>query len=194
MYYSENQIVEMAKRSEGFKYIPEDYWIAPIRSNKAERKNNQFECVTNLMHGDKLIMSTSCTTVPGLPALLGGFKRYNSKGAAIVCADVWMYNSFKYGLHAGRMPALRMVRPVFSTRDGNMNKTAEEYGKRYYSNVACNFHASTWKKWSKIVTFFIGAWSYGCIVNNDRQDYNRIIKLTKDQQSVSMVIIPEFSV
>ena len=92
------------------------------------------------------------------------------------------------------MKALRMVKKVCNTRDGNYNSTAEEYGKEYFSNVACNFHAADWKWASKIVRFFIGPWSYGCIVCNNRKEYNEIIELTKDQDFVSMVIIPEFSV
>ena len=194
MYYTAEQIVEMASRAEGFEYIPEDYWIAPIRSNVTDREANKFACVANLMKGDKLIMTTTCTTVPGTPALLGGFKKYNSKGAAIVCANKWMYNSFKYGLHAGRMKALRMIKAVCNTRDGNYNKKAEEYGKEYFSNVACNFHAADWNYASKLVKFLIGHWSYGCIVCNNRKEYNKIIELCKNQQSVSIVIIPEFSV
>jgi len=194
MYYSSKQIVEMASRMEGFTSIPKNYWLAPIRSNSAERKKNQFNCIVNLMYGEARIMTTTCTTVPGLPALLGGFKRYNSKGAAIVCDSKWMYDSFSYGFHAGRMKALRMVKKVCNTRDGNMNSVAEEYGKEYFSNVACNFHASDWNYASKLVRLLIGHWSYGCIVCNNRKEYNEIIELTKDQYFVSMVIIPEFSV
>lgn len=194
MYYTEKEIVAMAKRADGYNGIPEDYWLAPIRSNAEERKANEFACVANLMHGKKLIMSTTCTTVPGRPALLGGFRKYNSKGAAVVCSNTWMYDSFKYGLHVGRMAALRMIKKVWSTRDGNLNSTAEQYGKRYFQNVACNFHAATWNKWDKVVRLLIGHWSYGCVVCNNRQEYNEIIAKCKDQGPVSMVIIDEFSV
>ena len=145
------------------------------------------------MKGRELIMITTCTTVPGLPALKGGFKKYNSKGAAVVCENIWMYNAFKKGLHAGRMLCLRMIKKVWSTRDGNLNSIAEEYGEKTFANVACNFHAADWKRFSKIVRFFIGHWSYGCIVCNNRQEYNEILDIVGDLP-VSIVIIPEFSI
>ena len=145
------------------------------------------------MHGEELLMTTTGTTVPGLPALKGGFKKYNSKGAAVVCANIWMYDSFQRGYHAGRMLALRMIRKVWSTRDGNLNSVAEEYGKKYFANTACNFHAADWKVVSKLVRFLIGHWSYGCIVCNNRQEYNKILELV-GSDPVSMVIIPEFGV
>jgi len=175
----------------GFKVIPEDYWLAPIRAY--DQKPNEFNCTVNLMKGETLVMTTTGTTVPGLPALKGGFKKFNSKGAAVVCANIWMYKTFKKGLHAGLMKSLRMIRKVWSTRDGNMNDTAEEYGKKTLANIACNFHAADWNYASKMVRFLIGHWSYGCIVCNNRQEYNKILEIVGDQE-VSMVIIPEFSI
>ena len=191
MYYTAEQLVHFAKLAEGFKEIPAGYWLAGIRA--IDQKPNQFNCVVNLMEGERLVMETTCTTVPGLPALKGGFRKYNSKGAAVVCSNIWMYNAFKKGKHAGRMWCLRMVKKVWSTRDGNLNDTAEEYGKRTFANVACNFHAADWNKWTKIVRFLIGHWSYGCIVCNNRQEYNKILEIVGDE-SVSMVILNEPSI
>ena len=56
MYYTAEQIVTMAKRAEGFEGVPGDYWLAPIRSNAAERNANQYECVVNLMKSETLVM------------------------------------------------------------------------------------------------------------------------------------------
>lgn len=194
MYYSVENILEMASRAEGFTGFPKGYWLAPIRKNLTDQKSNEFNDVVNLMHHKTLVMQTTCTTVPGLPALKGGFRRYNNKGAAVVCSQIWMHGAFKYGLHAYRMKALRMIKAVWSTRDGNYDNKAEEYGKKTWGNVACNFHASTWSYKSKVVRFLIGHWSYGCIVCNNRQEYNEIIKLCKPQGSISMIILNEFSV
>jgi len=191
MYYTAEQIIHQAKKAEGFKGIPEDFWLAPIRAH--DQKPNEFNCTVNLMKGETLVMTTTGTTVPGLPALKGGFKKFNSKGAAVVCANTWMHKTFKKGLHAGRMKALRMIRKVWSTRDGNLNDTAEEYGKKTFANIACNFHAADWNFASKLVRFLIGHWSYGCIVCNNRQEYNKILEIVGDQE-VSMVIIPEFPI
>jgi hypothetical protein len=146
------------------------------------------------MHGRKLITSTTCTTTPGLPALQGGFKKYNSQGAAVVCANVWMYNAFSYGLHSGKMRCLREVKPILTTRDGNMNSVAEEYGKRHLGMWYTNFHAASYKYLDTIVRKWIGHWSYGCIVCNNRVEYDKIIDLTMSQKGVSMIILNEFSV
>jgi len=193
MYYRSEHIVAMARMAEGFVEIPKGYWLAPIRTNLKDQKPNEFNDVVHLMHGEKKVMSTTCTTVPGLPALKGGYKKYNSKGAAVVCANVWMYDSFQYGLHRGRMKALRAVKAIFTTRDGNLNNKAEEYGNRQLGMWATNFHASTYKYLDKLVRKWIGHWSYGCIVCNNRQEYNKIIE-TVGKDPISMVIIPEFSV
>ena len=194
MYYEANEIITIAKRAEGFTYIPEDYWGAIIRSNSADRKDDKFQCVFNLMQGNKIVKTTTCTSVAGAQAILGGYVRYNSKGAGIVCANIWMYDTFKFGFHQGEMRALRMVKPVWSTRDGNRNNVAEEYGKRYWQNIYANIHGATFNRWSKLVRVFIRGWSYACIVLNNNPEYNDIIDLTEHQDSVSAIILDEFSV
>lgn len=194
MYYSAEEIVEMAKRAEGYISIPKDYWLAPIRRNEKDQKADEFNDVVNLMFGDKLIMTTTCTTTPGLPALRGGFKKYNAKGAAVVASDVWMYDAFGYGLHSGKMPCLRQKKNIYAYRDGDGDSIAEQNGVRYLGMWNTNFHAATYNMFDTLLRKIIGAWSYGCIVCNYRPEYNRIIELTKNQKAVSMVIIPEFSV
>lgn len=194
MIYSAKEIIERAKQVEGYTHIPKDYWLAPIRVEQSKQKPNEFNDIANLMHNDKLVMTTTCTTTPGLPALKGGFKKYNSKGAAVVCADLWMYDSFAYGLHSGRMPALREVKNIWVTRDGDLDSLAEEQGQRYYGMWNTNFHAATYNFADTLLRKIIGAWSYGCMVCNYRPEYNKIIELCKPQKSVSIVVLNEFPV
>jgi hypothetical protein len=194
MYYSAQQIVEIAKEAEEYTHIPSGYWWAAIRSNPQDRLVDEFCCVFNLMKGEDIITTTTCTTVPGLQALKGGFRRYNNKGAGVVCANIWMYQSFKYGKHASRMRALRMVKPVWSTRDGDFDNVAEEYGKRTFKNIYANVHGATFNRWSKLVRKYIKGWSYACIVLNNNEEYNKIIDLTESAGCVSGIIIDEFSV
>jgi len=194
MYYTAKQIIEQSKRAKGFTNVPKDYWWVAIRSNEVDRSVNEFCCVFNLMRGKEIVKTTTCTTVPGLPALKGGFKRYNSKGAGVVCADIWMYDTFQNGLHSSRVKALRMVKPVWSTRDGNYNNVAEEYGNRTWGNILANVHPATFNIWSKLKRFFIGHWSYACIVLNNTPEAKEIIETTEDQDFVTGIILNEFSV
>jgi len=194
MYYTKEQIIEVAKSAEGYKGIPKGYWWCAIRSNPTDRAKDQFCCTFYLMYSLTIDQITTCTTVPGLPALKGGFKKYNNKGAGIVCANVWMYDTFRFGLHSGRMRALRMVKPVWSTRDGNLNDTAEQYGQRTWGNIYANVHGSVFDWRSNLVRLFVGEWSYACIVLNNNSEYREIIDKLETRGNVSGIIIDEFSV
>ena len=194
MYYTSEQLITRAEQCEGFVKIPSNYWIACVRRNQDDQKPNEFNDTFYLMKGNNIVKETTCTTTAGLPALQGGFKKYNSKGAAVVCSNIWMNDCFSYGLHAGKMPALRQVKEIYTTRDGNGNSIAEEYGERYKGMWYTNIHAATYNKHDKLLRKLIGNWSYGCIVLNYRPDYNEIIELTREQKSVSVIILKEFSI
>jgi len=194
MNYTAEEVIERAKSGVGYDYIPEDYWWAFIRRNKDEQMPNQFNDIANLMHGDRLVMSTTCTTVPGLPALQGGFRKYNKDGAAVVCAGIWMYKAFKFGLHSGRMRCLRQDKWIWSTRDGDLDSIAEEQGKKSYGMWNTNIHAASYKYLDKLIRKWIGAWSYGCLVCNNRKEYDPMIDLCEFQDGVSVIILDEWSI
>ena len=194
MYYTAEEIIEIAKRAEGFTHIPKDYWWCAIRSNEKDRKVNKFCCVLNLMHGTDIVKTTTCTTVPGLPALKGGFKKYNNKGAGVVCANIWMYDTFQNGLHRLRVEAWRMIEPVWSTRDGNYNDVAEEYGKRTWKNIFANVHPATFDIESDLERENIDHWSYACVVLNNTPEAKKIIRTPKGQDRITGLILDEFSI
>lgn len=194
MYYTGEQIVERSKQIEGFKGIPQNYWLAFIRRNLDDQKPNEFNDVANLMFGEQLVFSTTCTTVPGLPALKGGYKKYNKKGACVLKSDVWMYETFGYGLHNGRMECLREILPVWSYRDGDENEFAAQLGDATFGYVATNIHAATYNIWLDPIIKLIGHWSYGCIVWNVMKTYREMIRLCKPQKRVSAIILNEFPI
>lgn len=194
MYYSDEQLIERASQMEGFVSIPNDYWLIFIRINLDDQKPNEFNDVCYLMKGTKSLFNTTCTTVPGLPALKGGYKRYNKNGACVLKADIWLNDSFAFGLHNSKMECLRQVENLWSTRDGNGNDKAEEVGPYSFGMWNTNIHCATYKIWLDFVRKLIGQWSYGCIVLNSTKEYRELIKLCKPQKRVSAIILNEFSI
>lgn len=194
MYYTSEQIIAKVKEAEGFEKIPEGYWICCIRMNEYDRIPDHFNDTLNLMKGNQIVITTTCTTVPGLPALRGGFKKYNKAGAAVIKAGIWMYNAFAPGLHNGKMKALRQVKDIYVYRDSDMDNIAEELGSAKKGMWHTNIHAATYDFLSKIRKVFIKGWSYGCIVCNFMPEYKILIKLTENQKSISAIVLDEFSI
>lgn len=194
MYYTDKQLIDRAKQVEGFEKIPSGVWLLFVRASEDSQKPNEFNDVAYIMLGERSIHETTCTTVPGLPALQGGYKRYNIKGACVLKADKWMHNAFKYGKHAGRMPALRQVKKLWSYRDGDGDSRAEQLGLPSFGMWHTNIHAAKWNIWADFVVKLIGHWSYGCIVYNRTKDYRYMLSATKDLPDVTALILNEFSI
>ena len=193
MYYTGNEISARVKQVAGRSLPQQEIWLCFIRKSPDEQKPNQFNDLAYVMKGNKIIGEYTCTTVPGLPALQGGYRKYNKKGAAVICADTWMEKAFKKGLHNGKMKCLRQVKPIWTTRDGNGNAIAEEYGKKEYGRWYTNIHGSTYNRLSKLIRKFVGQWSYGCIVFNNNVEYYKFLDQVGDQ-AVSAIVLNEFSV
>ena len=192
MYYTSDQLLTMMTRAWGFTHMPEDYHIIGIRSNLESREANKFACTFHLFHGRKLVLSTSGTTVPGKPILLGGFKRFNKKGAAVLKSDVVYYDVWKY---AGWLLGLKQLgAPVWVCRDGNLNDKAEQTGIATKGWYGINFHTATRNYLKNLIIKLINGWSAGCQVANNTKDYREIIKRCKDQDAVTYTLLDEFSV
>lgn len=194
MYYTSKQLIEKAKQAEDYKGIPEGYWLCFIRRNEAEQEPNKFNDVAYLMKGYEIVLESTCTTTPGLPALRGGFKKYNKAGAAVVKSNIWMNDAFSPGLHNGRMKALRQVKDIYVYRDNDMDDIAEQIGNPKLGMWHTNIHAATYDFLSKVRKIFIKGWSYGCIVWNYMPMYKRMIERTKDQKFISAIVLNEFSI
>lgn len=191
--YTAKELLDKVKSLPSFKGIPSDYWLLAVRSE--EDTFNIFDDKVYLFKGEEFILVTSCTTNPGGPALLGGYKKYNKLGAAIVKSNEWYYGVYKYGLHNSKMPALRQQKSMLYYRDGNNDKKVDEVGQITEAVYYTNFHFNSYKVFDRIkntLSKIIGEWSYGCIVCNEKDKYEEIINKTKKQSSVSMCLIKEF--
>lgn len=188
--YSDADLINSAKNTEGFNGIPKGYWIIFVRSNEDEP--NRYDDKIYIFKGYKFIAVSSCTTNSGKYGLLN-YKKWNSKGTAIIKFDEWYYNTFRYGLHRGRMQALRQVKPMKYYRDGNKDLKSDEKGKVYKEIAYTNIHFNSYRNKSKLLTWIIGGWSVGCMVMNDGNFYyKKFIPLFKGKKDlVSVCCIKE---
>jgi len=176
--YNDKQLLDRVMSLKSFTFIPAGLWLLFVRSN--EDQNNVFDDKCYVFKFNEFQFVTSCTTNKG------------NKGTAVMEAGAWYYDSYAYGLHRGKMPALRQVKGIpyrrDFTNDLKTNPTTEV--KRDLINM--NIHGATYNKGSKQVATQIGGWSEGCIVFNNNPDYERMIKMAKDFQFVSICLINEF--
>jgi hypothetical protein len=209
--YTDDQLLNRIKTIEGFKGFPLGRFIIGVRSNEDlfdtyDDKFYEFENMAGEMHSEnikiKFIRVITGTTNSGGKQLKGGFKSFNKYGSAILKADQWYYNVWSFGMHRGRMPALRQVgSKVTVYRDGDLDNKAEEIGSPISGWYGINYHTNTYdfsKKSLAVVKWFIGNWSAGCQVINDRDeymrqmDYYRMAKNEGWQKFVSYCLINEF--
>lgn len=189
--YTDKELLNRVKSLLSFKSLPEGYWLLGVRS--LEDTPNKFDDKFYLFKGEEFIMVLQGTTNPGTPILEGGFLKYNKNGAAIVKADEWYYNLWKYGLHLRKMPALlQLGNKIKVHRDGDKDKKSEELGNVNEGYYGINFHANNYDLTSEIKKENINDWSAGCQVSNDIPKYNKVIELVKSQSTISYCLINEF--
>lgn len=176
--YTDIELLTRVKQLVNFQYIPQDIWILGVRSK--DDLTDTFDDKFYVYRGEQFLMVTSGTTNKGL------------KGTAVMMADTWNYDAYKYGLHRGKMKALRQVKSIPYYRDLDMNGKTDTYGKIYTDIIMMNFHGSTYIEGSKKVITKIGGWSEGCQVCNVNADYEKIIALVKNQSRVTYCLINEF--
>lgn len=189
--YTDKQLLDKVKELSSFKSIPSDYWILGVRSN--EDTSDTFDDKFYLFHGEKFILVTSGTTNPGRNTLLE-FEKVNKKGAAIVKSNSWYYGVWKYGSHNGRVDGLLQLGSKIEVfRDTNKDLKSDESGKTEKGFFGINFHPNTYNlEAADAIRQKIGWWSAGCQVVNNLSKYRQIIRLTKNQQSVSYCLLTEF--
>lgn len=176
--YSDEQLLNRVMSLKSFTFIPAGLWLLFVRSNEDE--NNVFDDKCYVFKFNQFQFVTSCTTNKG------------NKGTAVMRADEWNYDAYAYGLHRGKMEALRQVKRIpyqrDFTQDGKTNPTTEI--KTDIINM--NIHGATYNRGSKQVATQIGGWSEGCLVLNNNPDYERMVKMAKDYSAVSICLINEF--
>jgi hypothetical protein len=166
--YTDADLINSVKNTNGFKGIPKGNWLIFVRSK--EDTPNKYDDKVYLMKGYNCIKVSSCTTNSGSYGLLN-FRKWNKKGTAVIKFDEWYYNTYRYGLHRGRMEALRQVKPMKYYRDGDKDLKTDEKGTIYQENAYTNIHFNSYKNKTKLLTWTIGAWSVGCMVMNDANFY-----------------------
>ena len=187
--YTDKQLLERVKSLKSFKGIPQSYWIVGVRSE--EDAPNKYDDKFYLFNGEQFVKLVTGTTNPGTPILQGGYLKYNNVGAAVVKADEVYYDVWKFGLHQGKMPALRQVGPFIVYRDGDKDGKSEEIGAPITgSGYGINFHTCSYL--DKVVGENIGGWSAGCQVVNNTEQYYMVINLIKNQNRITYCLLKEF--
>ena len=185
--YKDAELIELAKGVNGYKNIPSGYWILAMRNNADT--TNVFDDKAYIMQGNKCLFVTSCTTNSGSYGLLN-FGKWNKDGVAVIKSNDWYYDVYRYGLHKGKMEALRQVGNMKYYRDKNKDGKINESGKVYVDNYYTNFHANDYTRRIGIKTWLIGGWSVGCIVCNDLTRYYAFIDMVKKSgEAVSLCLV-----
>ncbi len=187
--YTDEQLLNRVSLLPSFIDIPKEYWILGVQSN--EDIYNEFDDKFYIYKGEKFIKVTSGTTNTGKSGLKN-YKKYNSKGVAVIKTDEWYYELWKYGLHRGKMQALVQNKNIEYYRDYNKNNKAEEIGIAYKGKIGINFHTVSYEKDLHYSKNFIDGWSVGCQVINHVGDYYDILDMVKHQDSIDYCLIKEF--
>lgn len=197
--YSDSQILNRIASLPSFKGFPSGRYIVGIQSiedafNRFDDKFYLFENTGSKFTKDKtlqkFIMVTSGTTNAGVNGLMK-YDDYNPHGVAVIKTNEVYYDAWIYGLHRGKIQALRQHKPFLISRDGDKDQKVEE-GVSIPVMCGINFHSNTYNLASKEVKEVIGAWSLGCQVCNNMTDYLKIIELCKPQKVVTYILLKEF--
>lgn len=186
--YTDKQLLNKVKSLPSFKNIPTGYWILGVQSE--EDTFNRFDDKFYIYKGEEFIMMTTGTTNAGVNGLMK-YNTYNPEGVAVIKTNEWYYDVWKYGLHRGKMRALRQQKPFLISRDGDKDQKIEE---GISTPVMCgiNFHANTYDLDNQVIKDIIGGWSLGCQVVNDTPKYVQIMDLLQPQKVVSYCLLKEF--
>ena len=187
--YKTKELLDRVKSLPSFKGIPLGYWIIGVQSN--EDTYNHFDDKFYLFKGERFVTVVTGTTNAGTTGLKN-YEKYNKYGVLVVKTDEWYHGLWKYGLHRGRMPALKQVRPIKYFRDWNKNQKSEEVGKMYTGIRGINFHTVLYQKNLSFIRKLIGGWSVGCQVINNVGRYYDILDKVKNQDYVTYCLIKEF--
>jgi len=187
--YRAQELLDRVKCLESFKGFPPQYWILGVQSK--EDTYNHFDDKFYLFRGEKFIMVVTGTTNAGTTGLMN-YEKYNKNGVLVVKTDEWYHGLWKYGLHRGKMPALRQIRPIKYFRDWNKNRKIEEIGPVRKGIKGINFHTVLYQKNLSFIRRLIGGWSVGCQVVNNVGKYYRLLDKVKNQKYVTYCLIKEF--
>ena len=185
--------LELLSRAKLLGFIPNEYPTIIAIQNKIDNFTDDFIDKGFLFsRNSSFISKFTCTTRSGQTAL----KEFmNPKGTFIWKTDMVYTKCFKYGLHNGRMKALRLDRPVYGYRDSDKDNLHEEKGTLVYENPSCNCHGVSYEELEtneKLVQK-IGTWSYCCQVLNNMKEYRQLIKYVYENGGyANYILLKEF--
>lgn len=195
--YTDKELIERVKVLPSYNWVIPKYLIIGVRSK--EDTPNVFDDKMYVFIDGVFKMVASCTTNPGSPTLLGGWKKYNKNGAAILKSDEIYYDAYRKSNggsiqhHNGKMPCLRQVSKMFYFRDGNNNNKSDEVGDLYFDNYSTNIHFNNYDLKTKIIGTFVNGWSAGCQVLNNAEQYNELLSLMPEKESITYCLLKEFN-
>ncbi len=193
--YTDNELLSKIKALPSYNGKMPNYLLIVVRSQEDEP--NVFDDKVYLFLFGKCVKVTSCTSNSGTPSLLGGWKKSNGKGTAIIKSNEIYYDALmksdgvQIRHHQGKMQCLRQIAPFKYYRDSNNDMKSDEVGVIEIANNSTNFHFNSYDFTSKLIKWIIGAWSEGCIVCNILQDYLDILNLIPFKSKVSIAILKE---
>lgn len=176
--YTDKQLIDKAKSIQGFTHIPENHWLYGVRSNEDE--NDRFDDKFYLFKGEVCLGVTTGTTNKG------------NKGTAVMQCG-WHYDCYEYGLHKGKVPALRQVKGIPYRRDFTNDKKTNPTTDVKNDIIYMNFHPADYDLTKGIVKTNIGGWSQGCQVANNIPVYEKWINhIFKNNGLTTYLLMDEF--
>jgi len=189
--YTDKEILDRVKEVHRFTIVPRGYWMCFIRSE--EDAYNVFDDKCYLWKGKEFIGVTSCTTNSGAYGLKN-FKKWNTKGVAVLKSDMWYHGAWRRDKHKGRMEAWRQTSAKVAVhRDGDQDRKTEELGKESWGYFGINIHTVSYDA-KDIIKRYIGGWSVGCLVLNDTKEYKSYLERVDKagQDGMTVCLLKEF--
>ncbi len=189
MKYTDEQLLNRVKSLKSFKGCPKgilDIWIRSKADNynQFDDKVYTFECFGEIKRPIFIMVGTGTSNAGSFG--LKNFRKYNSKGCAVLCADTIVLNSHVPGLHKGKPAYIQSFSVGFPyTRDNDGDDKAENYGKIYYDRIGANCHRAGW------LSTLINNWSVGCLVRNNLTQFLKWMSFMQDRP-LSVAILNEF--
>ena len=171
--YTDKEIIDRITEL-GFK--PNKYPTLVGIQNKNPNLDDGFNCKFFLYDKNSVfVLGSTGTTRAGLTALKVFL---NPKGTFIWKTDMYYEALFKFGLHQGRMKALRLDKPIYGYRDTDKDNLHEEQGELLYENPSCNCHGISYEELetNEKIAKKIGTWSYCCQVWNQMKHYRQLVR------------------
>jgi len=185
--YTDQEILDRLSVCEGWKGLPDkgiiDVWV---RSNEDEYDRFDDKVYTFFCEDNIATFAMVCTGTTNAGAEgLKHFDKYNREGCAVLNGNQIVYNSHGYGLHKGKYPAYRQVRPFPYYRDGDKDNKAEEIGEIHNDIIGANCHKAGW------YSTYIGGWSVACLVRNQQAQFDAWMKFMA-KRPLTVAILDEW--